>query len=200
MKHSKRSVVAVSEVERSCRTCRHFIRVYEERFKDNIRKRGFCTYGLGEADFSLYVSSTHARECPFFEPDEEAIEIFELERRLVKEWEKKKGKYWDGRTRTGRLIRKRYEEKYKGAFAGLLMAEREVLGELYEEFVREHESEMEVLKNACKMTLDEYKALIFSMTRKAEFIANGPDFTALEAPKGIILRMEEEPVEVKARV
>ncbi len=192
--------MAVSEVGRSCRVCRHFIRIYEERFKDNIRKRGFCTYGLGEADFSLYVSSTYARKCPFFEPDEEAMEIFELERQLVKEWEKRKGRYWDGRTRVGRLIRKRYQEKYRGTPAGMLKAEREVLGELYREFLKEHESEREFLKSACKMTLDEYKALIFSMVRKAEFIVNGLDFVALETPEEIIIRMEEEPVEVKVGV
>ena len=192
--------MGVSEVERSCRVCRHFIRVYEERFKDNIRKRGFCTYGCGEADFSLYVSSTYARKCPFFEPDEETMQVFELERQLVKEWEKRKGRYWDGRTRVGRLIRKRYQEKYRGTLAGMLNAEREVFEELYQEFIREHESEMEFLKSACKMTLDEYKALIFSMVRKAEFIANGPDFVALETPEEIIIRMEEEPVEMKVGV
>ena len=192
--------MGVSEVERNCRVCKHFVRVYEERFKDGIRKRGFCTYGLGEADFSLYVSTTYARKCPFFEPDEDAMKIFELEKRLMKEWDKKKGRYWDGRTRVGKLIRKRYREKYKGTPVGMLKAEREVLGELYQEFVREHESEMEFLKSACKMTLDEYKALIFSMVRKAEFIANGPDFTVLEAPREIILHIEEEPTEVRAGV
>jgi len=192
--------MAVSDVVMSCRACKHFVRVYEERFKDNIRKRGFCTYGLGEADFSLYASATHARKCPFFEPDDEALKVFELERKLVEEWEMKKGRYWDGRTKVGKLIRKRYREKYKDTPLGWLKAEREVLGELYQEFLKEHESEMEFLRSACKMTLDEYKTLIFSMVRKAEFIANGPDFTVLEAPKDVVKRVEESNVEVKAGV
>lgn len=163
--------------EQDCRVCKHFIRVYEESSKDNIRKRGFCTYGCGEADFSLYISASYAKECPFFQPDEKAMKIVELEKHLMSEWGKKREKYWDGRTKVGKLIRERYLEKYKKTPLGQLKAEKEVLGELYQEFLKEHESEMEFLKNACKMTLDEYKTFISSMVRKAMFIANGPDIT-----------------------
>lgn len=176
------------DAERNCRMCKHFIRVYEENFKDSIRKRGFCTYGLCKADFSLYVSSSYAKKCPFFKADKKARHIFNLENHLMRLWDKKRGRFWDRRTKIGKLIRKRYQRKYRGTPGGVISAEREVLGELYQEFIIKHISDMQYLKSACRMTFKEYEALVYSISRKIRSLVNGPDFTVFKIKEEVLAR------------
>lgn len=175
---------------KNCRVCKYFVRVYEEKLNDNIRKRGFCVYGCGEGDFSLYVYS-NAMDCPYFELSEESLKIYELEEQLRKKWLKTRGRYWDGRTKVGRLILKRHMEKYWDKPMGYLLAEREVLEELYQEFVKKHSNEMEHLKNSCKMTLNEYKALISSMIRKAMLVVSKLEVTRLENSENDVEYIED---------
>lgn len=164
---------------RTCRTCKFFIRVYEKKFHDYYYKRGFCLYGQGEGDFSLYISSTIAYDCELYQEDEEAKKIYEVETKLRDEWVDIKWKIHDGRTKVGKEFKK-FKEQYKpneSGFFGILRPQMDFLKMLYQRFYEKHKEEFEFLNESCKMTKEGYMALIYSMHRRAMLVCNNLAFS-----------------------
>jgi len=98
----------------NARECKHFIRVNEKDGLSNItNRRGFCTLGCLEGDFTLCVSTSQCHACPAFIISDYNAETTRMEKELSEGFNEITRQLYDRRTAIHKELSKfstRYRE------------------------------------------------------------------------------------------
>jgi len=174
------------EKERSCRICKHFIRVKEEGDSKTIRRRGFCVLGQLEGDFSLLLDSSRSRNCPAFVLDTYNYETTLKERELDKKWFDFKWKIQDKRTKVYKTVEKlakelsdcfKLEDAMKKGMAGFI-AHGKVLKIAYEYFIKANKKDFDWLRQRKAIDEIKYIKLIGAISKALSDMVEKGDFDA----------------------
>ena len=162
--------------KRSCRMCKHFCRIKEDGDFRKIRRRGFCVLGKLEGDFSLYVSSSYAMDCPAFVLDDYNYETTMMEFELAEKWNEFRMKIEDGRTREARELKKviramadylKLENAVREGIAGI-QAYRKAMALAYDHFVERHRNEFGRLWKRRAVNVKDYRNVLAAISRILE--------------------------------
>jgi hypothetical protein len=87
-----------------CKVCTHFKRVNAATYDNVTNRRGFCILGGLDGDYSLYISTSSAKDCMGFIFDENHYKITLAERNLSEEMDTFSKSLDDKRTANYKLI------------------------------------------------------------------------------------------------
>ena len=159
--------------KRKCRMCKHFIRVRESGDFSKIRRRGFCSLGQLEGDFSLYIDSSIAEDCEAYVLDDYNYETTIKEWELLNDWVEFRSKLDDRRTREYKQLKKlmgtfaeRLDivESMKYGWAGI-HAHRKAVEMAYDFFVEKNRDRYEWLWNRRAIPKKEYVRILATVIK-----------------------------------
>jgi len=172
--------------ERSCRICKHFIRVKEEGDFKTIRRRGFCVLGQLEGDFSLLLDASRSGSCPAFILDTYNCETTLKERELSKKWSDFRWKVQDKRTKEHKVVAKlakelldcfKLEEALMKGIDGLI-AHGKVMKIAYEYFIKANKKDLDWLRQRKAIDGTRYIRLMGAISKALTDLVEKGEFDA----------------------